>query len=197
MKSKKGGAFEREICKRLSLWWSGGKDDSLLWRTSGSGARATGRGNKRTTNAYGDITSTSKKSEPLIDLITFELKRGYNKLSLQDLLDLPSGKKGAVGSGSWKGWLEKANYDNSQAGGFSWLMIVKRDSRVPLVIMPGYLYDALVGEGAFSCFDSQGQHYARLQFYLDGYNWILHCTPLDCFLSSVTPQHILSLSRKV
>jgi hypothetical protein len=43
---QKGSAFEREICKALSLWISGGKREDLFWRTAMSGGRATVHFNK-------------------------------------------------------------------------------------------------------------------------------------------------------
>ena len=58
-KSKdKGGNFERDICKALSLWYTYGEDDNIFWRTSGSGNRATVRTKKgqKTKYDYGDIT---------------------------------------------------------------------------------------------------------------------------------------------
>jgi len=66
MNSKtKGNNFEREICKKLSLWLSYGKDDDLFWRTSSSGGRFTQRLKKglNTKNQAGDITSTSPQSD--------------------------------------------------------------------------------------------------------------------------------------
>lgn len=38
---RKGGAFEREICKLFSLWVSGGKSSDIFWRSAMSGGRAT------------------------------------------------------------------------------------------------------------------------------------------------------------
>lgn len=37
----KGGAFEREVSRKLSLWLSNGQRSDLLWRSSMSGGRAT------------------------------------------------------------------------------------------------------------------------------------------------------------
>ncbi len=37
----KGGVFEREIAKKLSLWITGTSETNVLWRTAGSGGRAT------------------------------------------------------------------------------------------------------------------------------------------------------------
>ena len=37
----KGGAFEREISKKISLWITGRPKEVVLWRTASSGGRAT------------------------------------------------------------------------------------------------------------------------------------------------------------
>ena len=37
----KGAEFERQVCKRLSMWISRGKRDDLFWRSAMSGGRAT------------------------------------------------------------------------------------------------------------------------------------------------------------
>jgi len=46
----KGAAFERDICRRLSLWYTNGKQDDVFWRSAISGGRATTSG--RTTYFY-------------------------------------------------------------------------------------------------------------------------------------------------
>lgn len=56
---QKGSAFERQVCKDLSLWLSGGKHDDWFWRSAMSGGRATvGKkaGNIRSQQA-GDISA--------------------------------------------------------------------------------------------------------------------------------------------
>ena len=42
----KGPSFEREVCEKLSLWWTDGKRDDVFMRTSGSGGKATARRKK-------------------------------------------------------------------------------------------------------------------------------------------------------
>lgn len=54
----KGSAFERGVCKELSIWVTKGKRDDVFWRSSISGGRATVRFNKRgaiTEHQAGDI----------------------------------------------------------------------------------------------------------------------------------------------
>ena len=88
-KSGKGSGFEREVCKKLSLWLTGGRTDEGLWRTSQSGGRATmrRRGGKRAETHAGDIAGTTPEGEALCRHLCFELKTGYGRWSAQDTLD--------------------------------------------------------------------------------------------------------------
>ena len=79
----KGGDFEREVSRLLSLWWTEGARDDVFWRTSASGGRATSRAQafKRTRYEYGDITFTDPIGKPLLDVTVIEAKRGYTNTS--------------------------------------------------------------------------------------------------------------------
>lgn len=127
--SSKGGAFEREISRKLSLWWSGGQHDDWFWRTGGSGGRATNRAKsgKATINGYGDIMAQCGEAQKLLDIVTFELKRGYNVATVSDLLDIESG-------GTMAKFIEQASKAASLAGTPHWAIIHKRDRRTPLMI---------------------------------------------------------------
>lgn len=88
----KGSEYERETCRKLSLWASQGKHDDWFWRASQSGGRATQRAKfgKRTIGHAGDIAATCPEGSVLTSLVTWELKRGYNKTTgptLYSLLD--------------------------------------------------------------------------------------------------------------
>lgn len=128
-KSNKGSPFEREIARRLSLWWSDGQADDWFWRTAGSGGRATNRAKqgKATANGGGDICAQTKEAQNLLDLVTFELKRGYNTATVSDLLDIEGG--GVMGK-----FIEQARRSASLAGTPYWAVIHKRDRREALVI---------------------------------------------------------------
>ena len=136
-KSAKGSAFEREICTKLSLWWTQDLPEprtDIFWRTSGSGARAKvrGRKGKQTHGQHGDICAIDPIGQPLIDLLTIELKRGYSKHTITDLLDKPEGAAKQV----YEKWIEQAEESHVHAGSKSWLLIVKRDRRKELIISP-------------------------------------------------------------
>ena len=130
----KGSEFERWFCRQLSLWWTGGKSDSTFWRTSNSGGRATVRGKKgkRTKNHYGDVMAVEPEGQPFIDAVTVELKRGYNRVTIQDLLDKPKG----AAKQEWEKWIKQAQKSAKDAGSESWLLVVKRDRRESLACYP-------------------------------------------------------------
>lgn len=137
----KGGAYEREICKLLSKWWTNGKRDDIFWRTSNSGGRATTRRKqgKSTKGQDSDITNTDPCGAALIDLFMIEVKRGYSKHTLADTLD--RGPK--LGQTMWEQWHQQVSESWQRSGSFSWLLITRRDSRQPFVFMPITIYNQL------------------------------------------------------
>lgn len=143
-KSKKGGAFERKFCKMLGLWWSGGKQDDVFWRTSQSGGRATQRmkSGKRTADAYGDIGAERDSGRPLTKDTFFELKRGYTGkkgkksqryISVTDLLDTPSErfKKLPI----LLEWWRDAQKKRKEAGRKRTFIVFKRDRKEICILM--------------------------------------------------------------
>jgi hypothetical protein len=99
-KSKaKGSSFEREICKRLSLWVSDGQEQDCFWRSAMSGGRSTvaGRRGVKLNRQAGDITSTSPEGHALTDKFFIECKH-VKKLDIHGLI---------TGKGSlWSYWCE-------------------------------------------------------------------------------------------
>jgi hypothetical protein len=181
-RAKKGSQFERAICKQLSLWWSGNESDDLFWRTAGSGARATvrGRKGKRTRGHCGDICATDKEGEPLVKLITFELKRGYSRFTAADLLDKPKHRC----QQPFENWIEQARESSKHAKTRYWAIIQKRDQREALIWMPEGLFKRLMDEYT-------GQFIPLMLIETKQYQ--ICGTTLDCFLSEVDPwdlQHI-------
>lgn len=79
----KGGSFELEMAKELSLLWSEGQRDDLVRRTSGSGGRFTVRKKAGKDTAFdgGDLTLADPEIQPLFDIFHFEVKTGYCKKS--------------------------------------------------------------------------------------------------------------------
>jgi len=140
---KKGSNYERKICKRLSLWWTDNERDDIFWRTSGSGARATQRSKKKksTYGQYGDVQAIDPIGEPLIKLLTIEIKCGYSKNTFADLIETSQNPK--VKTGIFQKFIEQAEQSCEEAHSYSWLIIAKRNGREPIVIMPYYFYKRL------------------------------------------------------
>lgn len=75
--ASKGYAYEREVCKLLSLWVSDGTREDLFWRTATSGGRATvaRRKGKDHRTHEGDIAATDPLGNVLTDAWYLECKR--------------------------------------------------------------------------------------------------------------------------
>lgn len=131
-RAAKGSDFERQFCRRLSLWWTAGEDDSIFWRTSQSGGRATTRAKagKRADRHCGDLCAIDPIGEPLLRLISWELKRGYNRATFHELLDKPAQAKPPL----YQEWFAKAESDRERAGAVYWALVHKRDRREPLLV---------------------------------------------------------------
>lgn len=76
----KGNAFERDVCRKLSLWISDGKRDDLLWRTAASGGRATfisrtSGGARLAVAQAGDVTAIDLAGFPLASQVMIELEK--------------------------------------------------------------------------------------------------------------------------
>jgi len=86
---QKGAAFERQVCKQLSLWVSNGARGDLFWRSAMSGGRATvaaKQGAKLAAQA-GDISVVSgdRRASWLIDNYYIECKH-LKQVSLRALI---------------------------------------------------------------------------------------------------------------
>lgn len=73
---QKGSAFERTICKQLSLWISDGESDDLLWRSAMSGGTATVSKRKgvKKANQCGDISAIGEAGHKLTNVVILECK---------------------------------------------------------------------------------------------------------------------------
>ncbi len=82
MNSKaKGSAFERLVCKELSLMVTNGKRKDVFWRSAMSGGRATVRnrnGTKIEVRQAGDICAVAPEGIYLVEQFYFECKHHRN-----------------------------------------------------------------------------------------------------------------------
>lgn len=91
--SAKGAAFERQVCRELSGWLSGGVRDDIFWRTAMSGGRATiglRQGRLREAQA-GDVQALDKLGLAFMALFSIECKH-VKTLQLGQMLAKKSGK---------------------------------------------------------------------------------------------------------
>jgi len=129
-KKKKGNDFERDISKKLSLWWSDGTNDDLFWRTQGSGSRWTVRRKKgkTTTGQSSDITSTSSDSQLFIDFFSIECK-AYKDINIWGLIE---------GRGIIKEWWEKLCSECKEENKYP-LLVLKQDYK-PIIMLTNYFF---------------------------------------------------------
>lgn len=132
----KGSAYEREICKLLSKWWTHGEDDAVFWRSSQSGGRATQRAKsgKATFGSYGDIAAVNPIGQPLLQMFTLELKRGRSHGCPNDELDCRRTKKPKPFEQALMQVLEGARLSKS----VSWMLISRRDGRESMAYVDRY-----------------------------------------------------------
>lgn len=196
--SAKGSSYERDFCRRLSLWWTGDARDDVFWRTSGSGARAKVRGKAGadTYGQHGDVAATDPVGGMLLDKFTIELKRGYAGTTIHDLVDKPS--NGAVQG--FERFLAQTIESARQARTKGWLLVTRRDRRVEMVWMPRDVYRDLEELGAWQDFAPEPLvilfdvviHFERGAGAFD-----LVGMPLRDFFGGVGPEHIKTLWQRV
>ncbi len=183
----KGSSFERDVCKLLSRWWSHNKRDDIFWRTSGSGARATKRKGKKTFGQYGDVQAIDPVGQPLIDMICFELKKGYCNQTFANLIEKSQHPK-ATSQGFDSFVLQTMkNYGGSSSK--YWAIITKRSLRDTLITIPFCFYQKLRKEcKVVPCY------YIHCQLS-NGQGVKLFGTTLAAFLETVTPETILKIHK--
>lgn len=131
---KKGANSEREMSKFLSLWASEGEHDDWIWRTAGSGARATQRTKQglSTYNSYGDFFALNPIAQPLFDLAVWENKKGYTKeTEIISLIDKSKRKKEHI----LIEWSKKNEKTRRESGAYESFIIVERDRRKPFILV--------------------------------------------------------------
>lgn len=122
----KGNAFEREVCKRLSLWATRGKRDDVLWRSAISGGRATVHAKKGKSLAHvaGDICGVHPDADPFVSRFYAECKF-YRDLKVPALFYTGDGTLAAF----WNETVKQA----------------QRHGKAPMLIFKQNLYKPMVG----------------------------------------------------
>lgn len=139
----KGPKWERDTARAVSKWWSKKGDDDLFWRTQASGARATVRtkSGKKTRGQYGDLCAVDHRGSTLTKGFVISLKRGYSKKTMQELVDSLENpnRDGAIPEQEYAGWIREAKQCCIDAGTLAWMILVRRDKRKAIIMLPGYL----------------------------------------------------------
>lgn len=186
----KGASYERELCKMLSLWWTGGVRDDVFWRTAGSGGRATNRQRigKKTYGQQGDIQATDPIGAPLTRLVTIEAKRGHPDAHIGDVMDRTNDHNLRW----WEQFVKQSIREARDSGTPYWLLIMRRDKRTALVYMPWELYMKLELQNVVPWLKFRPP-------LREGSVPIptIFGTTLEKFLKVVKPKHIIQLECKV
>ena len=181
---RKGSNYEREIAKKLSLWWSQGRRDDLCWRTAGSGARAHVRAkqDKLTEGHHGDLAATSSEMEPFFKLVTIEIKRGYNNTAnlLNLLLD---GNKKTKSKNTYNSFIIQSIAAAYRSGTRYWMLIHKPDRKEPIVFIPAS-FDIIMG----FFFEKKMKPYAKITTKVTEF----FIVPLDRFLQIAEPHEFVT-----
>lgn len=192
----KGGNYERDVCKLLSLWWSNGHTDEVFWRTSNSGGRATSRkkAGKSTNTHVSDVGFTDVRGKPFLDMFAVEIKRGYNKkgwgASIADFIDIPIHHRSTL---QYQEWLDQVFEAKKNSGAASWMIIHRRDEREAVV---------LISDAIFYYFNLHRKdktlNYSLTHYQHRGNDAIIHIASLllEDFLRLVIPQEVRTFVLK-
>jgi hypothetical protein len=139
---RKGGNYERQIAKRLSLWITQGKNENGLWRSSSSGATATIGKKKGEINPYqcGDLCAVSPDCYNFAEKIYVEIK-SYKQLNITNFIfNRPS-----ILEKFWKIALQESKDYNKEP-----IIVAKENNFPELIIFRKKLFDNLLPQQHFS-----------------------------------------------
>ncbi len=146
MGQKKGKKFEKEIAKKISVWWTNGERDDVFYLTSGSGSRYTFRKKvgKDTKNSSGDIGILDPIGQPFLNIFSIEAKNGYsNKLDIMSIIDGKKDQKHIIFD-----WALKAQNEVDGTDKECFIIIIKRDRKNKVVVIePHFLTKPYFGKG--------------------------------------------------
>lgn len=123
---KKGGEFERDVCKELSKAISGGLRKDLFWRTSMSGGRATlmRRAGQRNLSQMGDVSSLDSSSNWLTDRYMIECKHSKDTGLLPFLIH------GGGKIANWVSTMEQQGHECQRRP-----LLVFRQNHMPILVL--------------------------------------------------------------
>jgi len=187
MAKGKGSAYERKICKQLSLWWTGGERDDVFWRSSNSGGRAKvrSRQGKGTHGQYGDIAATDPIGEALLQVFTIELKRGYSGDFCELIESMPTKRPK-----QWERFFRQVEEDTVNAQSMTWMLIWKRDRKEALLYTSALIIKRLADKGV----ELRYLPHLRGRVLLSDSHFLsVFACRVEDFLEAVKPEQIRSL----
>ena len=145
-----------EPCLTVKTYKSNDYASEVIIRTKDGRATVRAKVGRTTAGQYGDVAAIDFDGLPLLELMTMELKRGYSKNTIQDLVD----NKETSAVQVWEKWIHQTITSATLAGSKSWLMVVRRDRRDTIVFFPTQFYEFLKTK---TCFQNQPVPFLRLQ----------------------------------
>ena len=128
--NKKGGEFERWVCRMLTKWITGQEKPELFWRSATSGAKATMDARKgHKSKMGGDLVSIDAQGQWFMDCFSLECKDRHDYGNL-DLL--------FIDKGDFLKWWNQCQGDAGRVNKVP-MMIVKRYRRDPIVVLPQWM----------------------------------------------------------
>lgn len=178
----KGRNYERTLFKAMSLWFSNGKRDDLFWGTSSSGARATIRMNKAvsTANSCGDMCALDSSVDSLMNITTWEFKKGYSKVGQQvRLLELIDGRNKS--KSILFQWIDKVKMEAKQHNKKHPIIVFRRDRKDSCIVFQNHTWIMLYmnnrkftnHDGPISIIQSGKYHFVVIRLR-DFFDW---CRP--------------------
>lgn len=121
----KGSGFEREVCAKLSLWISKGKNKDIFWRSAMSGGRATIHHSAgQPIRQYGDICAVAPEGHPFIQDWYIECKHLRNLAIASFLLK----NEGPLSQFWYKAKQQALNYGTEP-------MIIAKQNHGPIIVI--------------------------------------------------------------
>lgn len=138
---RKGSQYERDLCRKLSMWISSDKNPNLLWRSAMSGGRSTLAKKKGGMNKEqaGDISAIHPDGNKLTDHVYLEAKN-YKDIGLANFF---MGRPGTLTT-FWVDTLAAAVYNEKTP-----MLIVKQNFYPEIVIFQEELFYLLLPKKAF------------------------------------------------
>lgn len=137
MNSKdKGNRWERDISRKLSMWWSSGKNPNIFVRSASSGAWRTAHKSEGVRGQVGDIAAVDQEGQSFTDKVCIEVK--FYKEEESILFESILQKRMQILK-----WWQKCEDEALDTRKMPWL-IVKFNRKPPFIILPKEGYENIV-----------------------------------------------------